>query len=412
MNFLVKAGYMNEYIENTKQKNHFWKGALVGALAMFLAVAGTVSVVYYSGLNLLISGNTADSKVQQKLTYFEQLVDYYYLYSDDVTPEMLEEGIYTGYINALGDPYSVYYDEEATEELFESTSGEYSGIGVVFSQNVNTKISTAVQVYKNSPAEEAGIKEGDILYKVNGEDITGRELSDVVTDIRGEEGTKVELTVLRGDDAREVTMQVTRRKIEVQTVSYEMLESQIGYIVVSEFDQVTYAQFEEALKELKNQQMKGLIVDLRSNPGGNLSTVVEMADLLLPEGTIVYTEDKNGNREVYDSKAGQEYEGPMVVLVNQYSASASEIFAGAVQDYGVGTIMGTTTYGKGIVQQLLPLSDGTCVKLTVSEYFTPKGRSIHGTGVEPDIEVEYIADENEDNQLDAAIKELKKEIAK
>lgn len=400
-------------MEEKKQKNHFWKGALFGALAMFLAVTGTAAAVYYSGFNLLIGGNTEISVIEQKLNYLERLIDAYYLYSDDVTSETLREGIYTGYINALGDPYSVYYDEAATEELYESTSGEYSGIGVVFSQNVNTKISTAVQVYPGSPAEEAGVKEGDILYKVNGQDITAEELSDVVNDIRGEEGTTVELTMLRGDASKEVTMEVTRRKIEVQTVTYEMKNDQIGMIQVTEFDKVTYAQFETALTELKDQGIQGLIVDLRSNPGGNLATVVEMLDLLLPEGIVVYTEDKNGQREEYTSDAKQLYDGPLVVLVNEYSASASEIFAGAIQDYGVGKIMGTTTYGKGIVQQLIPLSDHTCVKLTVSEYFTPNGRNIHGIGIEPDIEVpaeKSETDENADNQMDAAVEEVQKQM--
>lgn len=406
----VKAGYMEE----KKQKSHFWKGALFGALAMFLAVTGTVVVMYYSGLQLLISGNSTEAKIDQKLKYFENLIDAYYLYSDDVTSEMLEEGIYTGYINALGDPYSVYYDEEDTADLFESTSGEYSGIGVVFSQNMSTKISTAVQVYVGSPAEEAGVKEGDILYKVNGRDVSAEELSDVVSEIKGEEGTIVELTVLRGANAEEVTMEVTRRKIEVQTVTYEMKEDQIGYIRVTEFDKVTYTQFEEAIENLNAQGMQGLIVDLRSNPGGNLTTVVNMLDLLLPEGTVVYTEDKNGKREEYSSDAAMLYDNPMVVLINGYSASASEIFAGAIQDYQVGQIMGTTSYGKGIVQQLIPLPDNTCVKLTVSEYFTPNGRNIHGIGIEPDIEVEYEVNETDDaadNQIDAAIAELKRQIA-
>lgn len=405
---------MEEYIVEKKQKSHFWKGALVGALAMFIAVIGTVAVMYYSGFNLIIGGNTTDSKVQQKLTYFEQLIDAYYLYSDDVTEEMLEEGIYTGYINALGDPYSVYYNEEDTQALYESTTGEYSGIGVVFSQNMSTKISTAVQVYKNSPAEEAGIKEGDILYKVNGRDITAEDLTDVVAEIRGEEGTTVELTVMRGTDLEEVTVEVTRRKIEVETVTYEMKEDNIGYISVTEFDKVTYDQFAAALEELKAQEMEGLVIDLRSNPGGNLSTVVNMLDLMLPEGIVVYTEDKNGEREEYTSDAAQEYDGPLAVLVNGYSASASEIFAGAIQDYEAGSIVGTTSYGKGIVQQLIPLSDGTCVKLTVSEYFTPNGRNIHGVGIEPDVEIEYEADvENADadNQLDGAIAEVKKQMA-
>ena len=401
-------------MEEKKQKNHFWKGALVGALAMFIAVTGTVAAMYYSGMNLIIGGNTADSKVQQKLTYLEQLIDSYYLYSDDVTEEMLEEGIYTGYINALGDPYSVYYDEEETKALYESTSGEYSGIGVVFSQNMNTKVSTAVQVYKNSPAAQAGVKEGDILYKVNGRDITSEDLTDVVTEIRGEEGTAVELTVMRGSDLHEVTMEVIRRKIEVETVSYEMKEDHIGYIHVTEFDKVTYDQFAEAIDDSKSQDMKGLVVDLRSNPGGSLSTVVDMLDLLLPEGIVVYTEDKNGKKEEYTSDRNREYDGPLAVLVNGYSASASEIFAGAIQDYEAGTIVGTTSYGKGIVQQLLPLSDGTCVKVTVSEYFTPNGRNIHGVGIEPDVEIEYEADEENteaDNQLDAAITEVKKQMA-
>lgn len=400
-------------MEEKKQKNHFWKGALFGALAMFLAVTGTVVAVYYSGLNLVIGGSTERSAIEQKLSCFEQLIEAYYLYSDDVTSDMLRDGIYSGYINALGDPYSVYYNEEETEELYESTSGEYSGIGVVFSQNVNTKISTAVQVYAGSPAEEAGIKEGDILYKVNGQDITGEELSDVVSDIRGEEGTTVEMTMLRGANSEEITMEVTRRKLEVQTVTYEMKENQIGRIQVTEFDTVTYAQFETALRELQAQGMQGLIVDLRSNPGGSLATVVKMLDLLLPKGIVVYTENKNGQREEYTSDAEQLYDGPLVVLVNEYSASASEIFAGAIQDYEAGTIMGTTTYGKGIVQQLMPLSDGTCVKLTVSEYFTPNGRNIHGIGIEPDIEVALeidAEDETADNQIDAAVEELKKQM--
>lgn len=401
-------------MEEKKQKNHFWKGALFGALAMFIAVIGTVTGIYYSGINLMIGGNTSDSGIDQKLTYLEQLIDAYYLYSDDVTEETLKEGIYTGYINALSDPYSVYFDAEATKALYESTEGEYSGIGVVFSQNMNTKISTAVRVYKDSPAEEAGMEKGDILYKVNGRDITSEELTDVVNEIRGEEGTTVELTVMRGSDMKEVTMEVTRRKIEVETVTYEMKEDNIGYICVTEFDKVTYKQFEEALSDLNSQGMNGLVIDLRSNPGGNLSTVVKMLDLMLPEGIVVYTEDKNGEKVEYTSDADLEYAGPLAVLVNGYSASASEIFAGAIQDYEAGIIVGTTSYGKGVVQQLLPLSDGTCVKLTVSEYFTPNGRNIHGVGIEPDVEIVYEADEENseaDNQLDAAIAEVRRQKA-
>ena len=295
------------------------------------------------------------------------------------------------------------------------TSGEYSGIGVVFSQNANTKISTAVQVYPDSPAEKAGVKAGDILYKVDGEDVTAEDLSEVVARIRGEEGTTVTLTVLRGENHEEVTLDITRGVVQVQTVTYTMKENQIGYIRITEFDKVTYEQFENALNELTQQGMEGLVVDLRANPGGNLDTVSQILDLLLPKGTIVYTEDKNGKRQEWTSDEEHQFTQPLAVLVDGNSASASEIFAGAVQDYGIGTLVGTTTFGKGIVQQLIQLPDDTCVKLTISEYFTPNGRNIHKKGIDPDVEVEYVSDEENpdaDNQLDAALEEVQKQLSK
>ena len=272
-------------MEENKNTNHFWKGALCGALAMFAVVsiiwgAGKASgALVKSKMNTATEENTTsgieidEDTTSAKLKYLQQLVDEYYLYSDDVDGSALQEGIYAGYINALGDPYSVYYDEEETKALFESTSGEYSGIGVVFSQNANTKISTAVQVYPGSPAEEAGVKAGDILYKVDGEDVTSEDLSEVVAKIRGEEGTQVTLTVLRGDSQQEVVLDITRGVVQVQTVTYTMKDNQIGYIRITEFDKVTYEQFENALNDLNEQGMEGLVVDLRANPGGNLDTV-------------------------------------------------------------------------------------------------------------------------------------------
>ena len=208
----------------------------------------------------------------------------------------------------------------------------------------------------------------------------------------------------------EYSCTVTRDIIQVTTVAYEMKEDNIGYIIVSGFEQVTYKQFEEAIQVLNEQGMKKMIVDLRDNPGGNLSTVCEMLDLILPEGTIVYTEDKQNVREVITSDDEKQMKIPMAVLINGNSASASEIFAGAIQDYKLGTLVGTTTYGKGIVQNIYSLGDGTSLKLTTSEYFTPNGRNIHGIGIKPDIEVKYEYDEanpTEDNQLQAAIEHLK-----
>lgn len=392
-----------------KDTNQFKKGVLCGILAMCV-ILGVGMVVKKQ---LRARDENLAVKTEEKLEQLKYLVDELYLYSDDVTEEELEDGILKGYVDALGDPYSVYYNEEETKELYESTEGEYSGIGAVFSQNINTKEVTAVQIY-DGPAKEAGMQEGDILYKVDGEDVSTDDISETVKKIKGEENTKVELTMFRGDENAEVTLEITRRKIEVKTVVAEMKEDGIGYLQITQFDAVTLKQFNTAMEELEAQGMKGLVVDLRSNPGGSLDTVVKILDTLLPEGTIVYTENKNGKKEVYSSDA-KECDLPMAVLVNEYSASASEIFAGAIQDYEKGPIVGTTTYGKGIVQQIVDLKDGTAMKVTISEYFTPNGRNIHGKGIEPDVEVEYEYDEADpeaDNQLDAAMEEVHKLLKK
>ena len=383
-----------------KAKKNFLQGALFGALIM-LCGTGVVSC----GIRL-----SEDASSEEKLSVLKGLIDENYI--GDVDEEALEEGTYKGYIQGLEDPYSVYYNEEETKDLYETTEGEYSGIGAVLSQDLESGVITLVQIYEGSPAAKAGLKDNDILTKVGDIEVTGMDLSEVVTYIKGEKGTDVDLTVLRGEDAEEITVTATRDTVEAQTVKYEMLEGQTGYLSVSEFDSVTYAQYEEALNELTDQGMTGLIVDLRNNPGGNLNTVCEMLDLVLPKGTIVYTEDKDGKRETATSDDEHQINVPMVVLVNGNSASASEIYAGAVQDYGIGKIVGTQTYGKGVVQQIFDLGDGTSVKLTIAEYFTPNGRNIDGEGITPDVEVEYEADENNpeaDNQLEKALEVMKEE---
>ena len=391
-----------------KNKKGFLQGALCGALAMLL-VAGLVSC----GLKMKDSGSgkdAVDSSTQKKVSELKELIDQNYM--GDVDEKQLEEGIYKGFISGLDDPYSVYYDEEETKSLYETTEGEYQGIGAVLSQNMNTGIITLVQIY-DAPAMKAGLKDNDILYKVNGEEVTGVELTEVVSHIKGEKGTTVEMTVLRGADNEEVTVTATRDTVEAQTVKYRMMDGQIGYVSVSEFDSVTYDQYQKALKDLEGQGMKGLVVDLRNNPGGNLNTVCDMLDLMLPKGLIVYTEDKDGNRQEASSDDENQFTLPLAVLVNGNSASASEIYAGAIQDYGIGDIVGTQTYGKGVVQQIFDLKDDTCVKLTIAKYFTPKGRSINGKGITPDVEVEYEADENNpeaDNQLDKAVETIKNKL--
>lgn len=388
-----------------KEKKSFCKGALVGALTVLL-IAVLAACGISAGKKEAVSETT-----EAKISELKTLIDQNYL--GDVDEEELEEGLYKGYINGLDDPYSVYYDEEETQALYESTQGEYSGIGAVLSQNMDSGVITLVQIYEDSPAMKAGLEDNDILYKVEGEEVTGQDLTEVVSKIKGEQGTEVNLTVLRGEDAEEVTVTAVRDKIQAQTIQYEMLEDNIGYIAVSEFDAVTYEQYKAALEDLENQGMNGLIIDLRNNPGGSLTTVCDMLDLMLPEGLIVYTEDKNGDRSEMTSDEEHQFEKPLAVLVNGNSASASEIFSGAIQDYGTGTIVGTQTYGKGVVQQLFDLDDGTCVKLTIAEYFTPKGRNINGKGITPDVEVEYEKDEDHpeaDNQLDKAIEVIQEQI--
>ena len=373
-------------------KDHsFFKGALAGALVVLLA-GGVVSCSVFK------------SEESQKMELLNSLIDRFYI--GDVDETDLSEGVYKGYIEGLGDPYSVYYDEEETKQMSESLSGEFGGVGALMSQDRETGVITVLQVYDGSPAQEAGMRDGDTLYKVEGEEVTGEDLSDVVSKVKGEKGTQVTLTVLRADTGEEEELTITRDTIEAQTVSCEMKEGNVGYIRITEFDTVTYEQYKEALEDLEDQGMERLIVDLRSNPGGNLDTVCDILDLMLPEGLIVYTEDKNGEREEYTSDEGNQFDKPLVVMMNGYSASASEIFAGAIQDYGLGQIVGTQSYGKGVVQSVFNLQDGTSVKLTIAEYFTPNGRIIDGEGITPDVEVEYQYYENNpdaDNQLEKAM---------
>ena len=392
----------------------FFKGALFGALTMLLIIVAGAGIWKASVLisrMLSYSDKIEADGMDEKLKAIRKIIDENYLYEDEIDEDALTEGMYAGYVNGLGDPYTVYFTSEETKEMFESVSGEFSGVGAQLSQNYETSQVTITKVFENSPAEEAGLKAGDILYKVDERELQDEDLTEIVTWIKGEEGTKVKLGVIR--DGKELELTATRRKIEVPTVEYEMKEGQIGYIAISEFDTVTYTQFENALDDLEKQGMKGLVIDLRSNPGGSLETVVNMLNLILPKGVVVSTKDREGNTEEYTCDGKHEFSKPMAVLVNQYSASASEIFAGAVQDYGTGEIVGVTTYGKGVVQQIIGLKDGSSIKVTISEYFTPNGRSINGEGVTPDVEVEYERDEENpdaDNQLDKALEVIREKL--
>ena len=351
-----------------------------------------------------------------KLEFLGELVDAYYM--NEVSIEELQTGAYKGLLQGLGDTYSCYYTVEEFEELMESTSGVYCGIGAVVQQDMKTMLITIVKPYVDGPAYNAGMLPGDVIYMVDDIDVTGMDIDAVVAMMKGEAGTVVKVSVVRDGVTDPVELIITRDFIEVETIEHEMLMNNIGLISISSFDEVTFGQFKDAVEELEQNGMKGLIIDVRDNPGGLLDSVVDMLDYILPQGLIVYTEDKYGNREEYVGKDEHELTLPIVVMTNGNSASASEIFAAAIQDYDAGTIVGTTTFGKGIVQSIFPLSDGTAVKLTVSRYFTPKGVCIHGTGVKPDIEVDLmeelkqkvVIEHQEDNQLAVAIGELLKQI--
>ncbi|MGF7010810.1 carboxyl-terminal processing protease [Lachnospiraceae bacterium PF1-21] len=388
------------------------KGALLSALCILLiTVLAGCSILQKKDVLKEAQTEEALADVDTKLNLLEEYIEQVYLH--DVDADKLKEGIYKGFIAGLDDPYSAYYTVEETKLMNESNSGQYSGIGALLNQNRETGAISVVRVYADSPAEEAGLRAGDIFLKVGDRELTSEDdLSEVVTHIKGEEGTEVTLTMYRTSEEKEFEVTATRRKLEVETVTAEMKADNIGYLVLSEFDQVSYDQFKQGVEDLESQGMTSLIVDLRGNPGGSLQIVADILDRMLPEGLTVYMEDRDGKKTEFTSDKETEFTKPLVVLVDGNSASASEIFAGAIQDYGQGTIMGTKTYGKGVVQEIFPLKDGSSLKLTIAEYFTPKGRSVEKEGITPDVEVKYEYNEanpDQDNQLDAAIAFLQNE---
>ena len=407
----MAGGYPPRNGRNENKTKYYLLGLATGiALSMIVSLM-TVSVVrFYKNIGLMRNKAQAESAesvtddvVVEKLGVLEETVDKYFW--KDVEEETLQDGIYKGMLAALDDPYSVYYTKEELISLQQQTEGIYYGIGAYISKDLETGYVQISRIIKGTPAEESDLMQGDYIYAIEGESMYGKESDYVVSKIKGEEGTFVTITVLREGEADPIDIDVERRRIESPTVEYEMYDNGMAYIQITEFDLVTTGQFEEAYNQAKADGMKGLIIDLRSNPGGNLSTVCDIARMLLPKGLIVYTEDKYGKREEYKCDGSNEIDVPLVVLADGYSASASEILTGAVKDYGIGTIVGTTTYGKGIVQKVINLSDGSALKLTVSTYFTPNGNNIHGIGIEPDIEVPFDAEQYQngvDNQLEKA----------
>lgn len=347
---------------------------------------------------------------------YQRLMGEYYMELDS---ETLVQGAIDGMLESVGDPYTFYYTPEDLAKMYEDHNGLYCGVGMLVSSDKQGRL-VVLRVFKNSPAQVAGLLPGDVILSADGEAVsaeTTEAMNMATARIKGEAGTYVTLSLLRREQTLE--LKIERNSVSVNRVEYQILDGNVGYLVLYEFFGDAVSGVREALNAFKEAGVRGIIFDVRSNTGGQLDICLDICDMVLPEGLIVYTEDRNGRRENYYSDA-EHCEIPMVVLVNEMSASASEIFAAAIQDYGVAKIVGTKTFGKGIVQTQYEFpSDGAGMQLTTSRYFTPKGRSIHGEGVTPDVVVEmndtydasiYAPDMNNDNQLKTAYDELLKEI--
>jgi len=382
-------------------------GAAIGALSVLLVCAIAVGIIFSLNYERKVKADRTTlalgDNVTSKINELTGIVDSLFLY--DYDKDEMADNIYKAVMSSLDDPYSKYYTAEEYKELSASTEGVYYGIGATVTLNDDGYVRI-VQTQEGSPAEEAGILAEDVITEVAGENVKGMKLDDIVSRMKGEEGTSVTLTIVRGDET--LKTDVTRRKIDSVLVAGKMLDNNIGYIAISQFEGVTLEQFNNAFDDLKEQGMQGLIIDVRGNPGGRLDTVTDILDRLLPEGLIVYMQDKNGKREEIRSDEECDLDVPCAVLVNGNSASASEVFSGALQDYGLAGIIGTQTFGKGIVQSIYKLDDGSAVKLTTQDYYTPNGNNIHGIGITPDEVVELDEDaykqDGTDTQLDAAVR--------
>ena len=417
------ADIVDDHNKERKYGSRFYrKGLLTGIIATFsamvLIVLSVADVCLKKGyLHIGINGDVyiqsdavtdesgIGSEVEAKLNAIDSVLDSFYF--EEVDDEKAKDSIYKAYLSSYGDKYTVYYTADEYKKLTETTNGTFSGIGAVCQISSEGGI-LLVDVYESGAGYKAGLRSGDRIIQVDGTDVTDMDLSSAVALVKGEKGTQVGLKIVRDGATSDYT--VVRDEIEVQTVNYAITEDNIGYISVSQFENVTAKQFKAAIEELKSEGAKGIIIDIRNNPGGLLTTVISMLKDILPNGLIVYTEDKDGNRKEYSDNDNEELDMPLAVLVNGNSASASEIFAGAIQDYGKGVIVGTQTFGKGIVQTVKPLTDGSAIKFTIAKYFTPKGQDIHGKGVTPDVVVEYDKDADEDTQISAALESVRAQI--
>lgn len=398
-------------------KNEGFKIYIQGILTGILLAVCLLAVSKHFGIHLIPAGSLADD-VWERAKVVEKYIDNYY-WKEDVSDQKISEYAAKGMVSALGDKYSVYYTDEEYEAAMNSVEGVYVGIGVTVSQEPDTNRKIIQEVQKGKPGEKAGLKEGDEIQKVNGTDVTSMSLTDTVNLIQNKEGKKSVLGISRVENGKKTTFDVTVTCEEIvnQSVSSWMLSDGIGYLRISEFDNKTVGQFEEAVKKLEEKNQKGMIVDVRKNGGGSLSAAVTILDELLPKGKLITEKSRDKGDKVYESTDEKHFDKPLVVLIDQSSASASEVFAGTLQDRGAASLVGVKSFGKGIVQTIYSLKNscGGGIKLTTGEYLLPSGRSIHEKGLTPDVESEYTGTSgkmaaDDDNQLTKAIEVMKAKV--
>ena len=371
----------------------FLRGVIMGAAGCILVLLSALTIAQYAGKINVAAGLKWDEngmskeavEIKDKAEILSSYINRFYL--NDIDYGKMGDIIYKAMVSGLDDKYAAYYTKDEYKDISEKTKGEFCGIGAYISQGKNDNYLKVAGVVKGGPAQKAGIKKGDIIVEVDGENIQGKDSSYAISKMKGKKGTNVSISVMRKGNKKPITFNIKREVIHDNTVSYKMLDNNIGYISVSAFETVTKKQFKSAVDCLEKKNEKGLIIDLRDNGGGLLDTALDMLDQILPKKLVVYTKDKNGVAEEYYTKDDKEIKIPIVILVNGNSASASEVFCGALRDYGKAKLLGTKTFGKGIVRSSFAFRDGTGLKFTTSKYYTPKGINIHGTGFEPDIKV-------------------------
>lgn len=410
------------------KKNRIYKTIMLVVLTAFVTFMITTFSLYtyFSNTSLVsifdtVSSESSEdtakaSEIEKYLKKIKTTINKYYLWKDNIDDEKLKDGAVKGYVSALGDEYTEYIPKDEMEAYTENITGNFVGIGIYMVADENSGRVVVYYPIPGSPAEKAGIKAGDQIISVDGTEYTYEDFDKIADYIKGEEGTKVKLVIQRNDE--KIELEIKREKINTNPITIEMLENNIGYLKIPSFDEDTANDFKEKIEELQNKGAKKIIIDLRNNGGGIVNEATDIADMLLEKGqTIISTVDNNNKREVTYSKNKPEFTMPVVVITNENSASASEILACSLQDNERAKIIGTKTYGKGIIQTLLSLADGSGLKITTEEYYTPKGTTIHKVGITPNEEVKlpdtvksvYSVTREDDTQLQKAIEILGEE---